>query len=227
MRYRVIIEQPSWRRWATWVGSILIVVLAAGTGAIWGLASAQDQIIENRSLHEQVQQLGSENLDLRGRVTDGELVIETQRATSVALRDELTELHKTNAELEIELGFFRKIMSPGELPEGIQIEQFGVDWVEGSQWNVQLTLIQVAERHAVVSGDVELTVIGTRDGEVERLVQKELATEDASLDYRFRYFQALAQRIVLPEGFLPKAVEVTVLGRKGVMVQSEFAWPSP
>ncbi len=227
MRYRVIIEQPSWRRWATWVGVILIVALAAGIGAFWGLASAQDQIIENRSLLEQVQQLGTENVDLRGRVTDSELVIETQRATSVALRDELTELHKTNAELEIELGFFRKIMSPGELPEGIQIEQFGVDWVEGSQWNVQLTLIQVAERHAVVSGNVALTVIGSLNGEVERLAQKELATEDASLDYRFRYFQTLAQRIVLPEGFLPKAVEVTVRGKKEVVVQSEFAWPTP
>lgn len=227
MRYRVIIEQPSWRRWATWVGVILIVALAAGIGAFWGLASAQDQIIENRSLLEQVQQLGTENVDLRGRVTDSELVIETQRATSVALRDELTELHKTNAELEIELGFFRKIMSPGELPEGIQIEQFGVDWVEGSQWNVQLTLIQVAERHAVVSGNVALTVIGSLNGEVERLAQKELATEDASLDYRFRYFQTLVQRIVLPEGFLPKAVEVTVRGKKEVVVQSEFAWPTP
>ena len=227
MRYRVIIEQPSWRRWAIRVGAILIVVLAAGAGALWGLASAQDQIIENNSLLEQVQQLGAENLDLRGRVTDSELVIETQRATSVALRDELTELHKTNADLEIELGFFRKIMSPGELPEGIQIEQFGVDWVAGSQWNVQLTLIQVAERHRVVSGEVALTVIGSRDGKVERLAQKQLAAGDAALDYRFRYFQTLTQSITLPEGFLPTAVEVTVRGKREVVVQSKFAWPSP
>jgi hypothetical protein len=226
VRYRVIIEQPKWRRWIFWTGVSILLVVAAGVGVLWGVSVAQDQILENAGLTERVERLDADNRALRSRVTDFELTIETQKATSVALRDELTQLHKVNAELETELGFFRKIMTPGEVPEGVQIERFEVESFGDLEWIVRVTLIHVAERHRVVAGDVELVLIDSDDGSE---IQLSAANEGENLiarNYRFRYFQTIEQPVTLPENVQPKAVKVTVRGKKGVIAEAEFAWPT-
>ena len=85
MRYRVIIEQPKWRRWILWTAVSILLVVAAGAGVLWGVSVAQDQILQNACLTERVQRLDADNLALRSKATDFELTIETQKATSVAL----------------------------------------------------------------------------------------------------------------------------------------------
>ena len=80
---------------------------------MWGVSAAQSQIRQNAELRDEVRELSLQNTLLQSRLTDSELIIDTQNHTSIALRDELTQLHTTNAGLETELGFFRKIMVPG------------------------------------------------------------------------------------------------------------------
>ncbi len=225
MRYRVIIEQPKWRRWILWSGVSILLLVSAGAGILWGGSVAQEQILENAGLTEKVQRLDTDNRLLRNRVTDFELTIETQKATSVALRDELTQLHKVNADLETELGFFRKIMAPGELSEGVQIERFEVEPVSDLEWVVRTTLIHVAERHKVVAGDVQFTLIDSVDGSEIQLAATDAGENVIPRDYRFRYFQTIEQPVVLPPDVRPKAVKVTVRGKKGVIAETEFAWP--
>lgn len=203
----------------------MFLVLAGGAGVLWGGSVAREQIRENTYLTEAVKRLDAEKAELRSRVTDSELTIETQKATSIALRDELTQLHKVNADLEIELGFFRKIMAPGELPEGVQIERFDVEPMGGLQWIVRMTLIHVAERHRIVDGDVLLSLIDSVDGSEIVLPATDGVLSPAALQYRFRYFQTIEQIITLPPDVQPKAVKVTVRGKKDVILETEFAWP--
>ncbi len=225
MRYRVIIEQPTWRRWIFWVAATVLLVVAAGAGALWGVAAAQEQIRENADLNNLVQQLNADNSELRSTVTDSELTIETQKATAVALRDELTQLHQVNAELETQLGFFRKIMAPGEMSAGVQIERLDIRGQGGNEWLVQMTLIHVAERHSVVKGEVQLSVIDGVDGAEIPIAKVKGGANNATLDYRFRYFQTMEQAISLPPTADPKTLKVTVFGRKGVVAETEFPWP--
>ena len=225
MRYRVIIEQPKWRRWILWTGVSVSLLVAAAVGVLWGASVAQGQIRENTDLTQRVQGLDTDNKALRARLTDSELTIETQKATSVALRDELTQLYKVNADLETELGFFRKIMAPGEVPEGVQIERFEVEPIGNLQWAVRVTLIHVAERHKVVAGDVEFSLIDEVDGSDIELAATDEAGSVLASEYRFRYFQTIEQRVLLAADDQPKAVKVTVRGKKGVIAETEFAWP--
>lgn len=227
MRYRVIIEQPKWRKWIFWAGVLMSLVLAAGAGVLWGVSAAEDQIRENAELLEKVQKLSTDSSELRSRVTDGELTIETQKATSVALRDELTQLYKVNANLETELGFFRKIMAPGEMPEGVRIEHLNVEALGGDEWIVRVTLIQVAERHRIVAGDVLFSLIDSNDGSQIQWPGIDGGSGVATHEYRFRYFQMVEQPVALPPDVQPKAVQVTVRGKKGVIAETEFAWPTP
>lgn len=105
MQYRVIKEKSQWRRWLGPTLALIASLIAGVVGLLWGASIAQSQIEENVALQERVEELTAVNSGLRDRLTDSELIIDTQRYTAVALRDELTQLHKHMASLETELGF--------------------------------------------------------------------------------------------------------------------------
>ncbi len=193
---------------------------------MWGVSAAQTQIRQNAELHDKVKELNLQNTLLQSRLTDSELIIDTQNHTSIALRDKLTQLHTANAGLETELGFFRKIMVPGETDQGIHVERMNVVVGAESTYVIEATLIQVAERPSVVSGSVTLEIEGTRNGEVVRLTTTELGGSPTTLDFRFRYFQALEQTVELPAEFTPNRIKVAVIGKKGTPVEAEFVWPA-
>ena len=193
---------------------------------MWGVSAAQSQIRQNAELRDEVRELSLQNTLLQSRLTDSELIIDTQNHTSIALRDELTQLHTTNAGLETELGFFRKIMVPGETDQGIHVERMNVAAAAESIFVIEATLIQVAERPSVVSGSITLEIEGTRNGEAVRLTTTELGGSPAALDFRFRYFQALEQTVELPTEFTPNRIKVAVIGKKGTPIEAEFVWPA-
>ena len=225
MQYRVIKEQSLWRRRLIWAAAIAVSALTGGAGFWAGVSAAQFQIQQNGFLLTEVKELGHQNAILQSRLTDSELIIDTQNHTSIALRDELTKLHTVNAGLETELGFFRKIMVPGETDQGIHVERLSVSLSTASTYVIEATLIQVAERPTIVSGSVKLEIQGMQNGEAVRLMAADLGGAPTNLDFRFRYFQALEQTIELPTEFLPSRIKVAVIGKKGMPVEAEFVWP--
>ena len=225
MQYRVIKEQSLWRRRLIWAAAIAVSALTGGAGFWAGVSTAQFQIQQNGFLLDEVKELSHQNSILQSRLTDSELIIDTQNHTSIALRDELTKLHTVNAGLETELGFFRKIMVPGETDQGIHVERLSVSLSTASTYVIEATLIQVAERPTIVSGSVKLEIQGMQNGEAVRLTAADLGGAPTNLDFRFRYFQALEQTIELPTEFLPSRIKVAVIGKKGMPVEAEFVWP--
>ena len=219
-------EQSLWRRRLIWAAAIAASALAGGAGFWAGVSAAQTQIQQNGSLRDEVRELSNQNSILQSRLTDSELIIDTQNHTSIALRDELTQLHTVNAGLETELGFFRKIMVPGETDQGIYVERLSVSASTASTYVIEATLIQVAERPSIVSGSVRLEIQGTQNGEAVRLMTADLGGAPTNLDFRFRYFQALEQTVELPTEFTPSRIKVAVIGKKGTPVEAEFVWPA-
>lgn len=208
-----------------WAAAIAASAIAGGAGFWAGVSTAQTQIQQNGSLRDEVTELSNQNSILQSRLTDSELIIDTQNHTSIALRDELTQLHTVNAGLETELGFFRKIMVPGETDQGIHVERLSVSASTTSTYVIEATLIQVAERPSIVSGSVRLEIQGTQNGEAVRLMTADLGGAPTNLDFRFRYFQALEQTVELPTQFTPSSIKVAVIGKKGTPIEAEFVWP--
>ena len=224
MQYRVIKEKSQWRRWLGPTLALIACLIAGVVGLLWGASIAQSQIEENVALQERVEELTAVNSGLRDRLTDSELIIDTQRYTAVALRDELTQLHKDTASLETELGFFRKIMVPDGGQQGLQVERFSVTPKGGSVFVIKATLIHVSERPRVVSGTVNIEVEGAQGGSPVTLSGGALASSPEELKFRFRYFQELEQRVVLPQDFVATTVKMAMIGKNTTPVDAEFVW---
>jgi hypothetical protein len=224
VQYRVVKEKSKWQRWFGPLLALIACLIAGGLGLLWGASAAQSQIQENVALKERVDELTVMNTGLRGRLTDSELIIDTQKYTAIALRDELTQLHKDKAGLETELGFFRKIMVPDGGEHGLQVERFSVTPKGGSQFVIKATLIHVSERRRVVSGTVKIAVEGTQGGSPVTLSTGALEGSPEKLTFRFRYFQEIEQTVVLPQDFAATAIKLEMIGNNSAPVEAQFVW---
>lgn len=146
-------------------------------------------------------------------------VTEELRATIGGLQDEV-------AALEEEIRFYKGLMSPGDGEAGLRIEQFSLrPGLDEGRVRFSLLLIQVAEKHQEVQGEVRAMLNGTRNGSEESLDFTSLMADEQSFNIRFRYFYDLTGEISVPDNFIPSSVLVNAsFDRRRKKLEQEFAW---
>ena len=80
---------------------------------------------------------------------------------------------------------------------------------------------------SVVSGSVALQIEGVQNNKPLQLSLADVdesAARDGSVAFKFRYFQNLEQKITLPDGFEPKAINVEVRSSRLAPVRESFPW---
>lgn len=185
---------------------------------------------ENDRLHREYRALQARNATLR---EEKAMLARGQQIEAEAdrrLEDEVTRLQDEVAELKRELAFYRGIVSPKEAAQGLRIEGFEVsrNALERS-YRYELVLTQVLKNDTVTAGAVRLGFEGSLDGRMTVLDLKQVSLDEAGgLHYKFKYFQNLEGDVVLPEGFVPSRVIVTVdpKGGKDSEIKKVFDWPA-
>ena len=96
------------------------------------------------------------------------------------------------------------------------------------EYNIRLVLIQAMKHDRRVSGEVELVVEGTENGEQKSYSYADLLPADAdeTWAFSFRYFQDFDRQVVLPDGFTPERVSVHVESRTRSIdsIDEDFSW---
>jgi len=88
-----------------------------------------------------------------------------------------------------------------------------------------VVLTQNLNRGAISQGQMRFTVEGVKDGKLTSVSWDELhqRTKVPGQDYSFRYFQQLTGSVMLPQGFTPQRVRVT-LGSGAGGAPQVFDW---
>jgi len=142
---------------------------------------------------------------------------------------QLTELQATILEQQEDLAFYRGIVSSDQ-QTGLRIQDFALSAAPDKEsYILRLVLAQAIRNDRRVSGRVDLSVEGTRDGESITLDLKELTGEAQNfepLKFSFRYFQNLQADLVLPDGFAPVRVIVKLTPKtKSVkVIEKIYEW---
>lgn len=136
---------------------------------------------------------------------------EVDRAALEMLRQDLARQRQQIADLDEGLRFYRSLMAPGEIAQGVSLR--GVELVArepAGRFGYRLVVQQEARKHETVRGELRVSLQGELDGQPASFALSRLAddVEGATIDLRFRYFQAVEGELQLPEGFAPAAVEV-------------------
>ena len=141
----------------------------------------------------------------------------------------LSSLQAKIVEQQDALAFYRGIVSPSDGKPGLRVQDLTLTrGDEERQFNLRLVLVQSLQHDRKVSGEVELSVQGSQDGEETVYQLSQLLPADADSDwlFSFRYFQNFDRRLLLPDGFTPRQIRVEVRSKTRSIadIEESFDW---
>ena len=169
----------------------------------------------------------AENSALRAQVALLETSRQVDKEAYQQVDDSLADLQAQIQTQREELVFYRGIVSPEDGRSGLQVQELEIipGEAEGA-FRLSLVLIRAIKHDRRVDGVVNFVVEGEMNGTPLSLGLSELGAENVPLQFNFRYFQDFEREIILPEGFVPRKVQVEVTPRtRGVAAVSRvFDW---
>jgi cell division protein FtsB len=199
-----------------------IVVLICGLAIVW-IAYELGQIRAGHNgltarqryteLEARLDESREQNNELRQKIalleTSGKIDEEAYRQ----VEQRLVDLQNEILEQREDLAFYRGIVA--DQKTGLRVQDFELmAGDEVSSFSLRLVLAQAMRASQRISGSVELQIEGIQNGKSLTLGLDELgvvADQRKSLvGFSFRYFQNLEADLVLPEGFAPERVIVTL-----------------
>jgi hypothetical protein len=183
-----------------------------------------------RSLEAMVDERDEQIAELTRQIAILETSRDIDTETYARVESNLTDLQKRIQGLEEELAFYRGIVSPGDGVAGLRIQNVELLAEDGgSELLLRLLLVQSIVHKDRVTGTVHVRVNGELHNEATVLALEELVADGSNeIQYGFRYFQSLEQRLSLPEGFEPIELEIEIWPRepRGETVMQSFLWDS-
>lgn len=217
---------------------IVLVVLVAGAAG-WGLyryghhragydlTSLQAESVR---MHQLKEQLEKTNGTLREQNAVLKRASQVEREAHKQLDHTVAGLQDEILELKSELAFYRGIVDPKDGSRSLRIQSFDVapNGAERS-YRYKLVLTQVLKNVTVIQGSIGFDIEGLLNGKMKTLDLKQVSLEKTQgLNFRFKYFQNFEGDIVLPKGFVPSRVTITVdpRGRRSSDIKKVFDWPT-
>lgn len=183
---------------------LLVAVGAYKAGLIDGRGAQKQTLLERDRLLAEVTELSDEAGDLRQQVTRLTLGAQVDHQASEDVRAEVIALKSEIAALEEDISFYRGMMSPSDVDQGLTIGSVNIVSTGVSRvYDYKVMVQQLAQRHERLSGSMTFQIVGHRDGVPATLALKDVdTTVDAErIKLRFKYFQAVEGQLKLPEGF--------------------------
>lgn len=221
-------HRPGHRRLALalWV---LVTVAASALGFLLGGGFFDRTLIDGRALTKELKSVRAQNLQLQQQLANAELAAQVDAASLESVRKLVTSLQQKLAAKEEELGLYQNLLQENDRKAGLQIGRL-VMKTAGENGAVAYRLIvqQKATNLKQIKVNIDLRVGGLSDGQPLSVGFDALdARIDASpLQAVFKYFQVLEGSILLPAGFQPLTVLVSVWkeGAENTRVERSFDW---
>ncbi len=219
---RLRAQPPARRRWVVGGACGLVVVAVFVLGVLAGRGLGLPN-----GLVARVRVLAAQNTSLRTRVQGLE---QQQRTASTALAALRTSMGARDAELQAlkrDQALYARLSGIEGAHSGLGVHNLTLSPVRGTEaWNFVVTLVNTAENADVARGTLSLAVEGVRTGRLVTLKWQALAGRRPAdgLPFAFKFFQQVTGSLVLPAGFVPNRVVVTLVPRGGAAVSRSLPW---
>jgi len=211
--------------------AIAVLYLVFEFGRIQAGYNTVDAAAERTALEAEISALEGEINRLNEQIVMLETAADIEKAAYKDVESSLVDLQAKIQEQQDAIAFYRGIVSPADGNAGLRVQDLKLSRADRERvWNIRLVLVQAMKHDRKVSGDVVLTIAGTEDGEPRAYSYSELLPEDAdgSWAFSFRYFQDFDREVILPDGFTPEEVTISVQSRTRSIasIEESFRWAS-
>ena len=209
--------------------AIAVLYLVFEFGRIQAGYNTVDAAAQRNALNAEILSLEGEIGRLNEQIVMLETAADIEKAAYKDVESSLVDLQAKIQEQQDAIAFYRGIVSPADGNAGLRVQDLKLSRADRERvWKIRLVLVQAMKHDRKVSGDVVLTIAGTEDGEPKIYSYSELLPEDAdgSWAFSFRYFQDFDREVVLPDGFTPEEVTISVQSRTRSIasIEESFRW---
>ena len=154
---------------------------------------------------------------------------ELDRAALGMVRQEIAAQKEQIANLEEGLRFYKGLMAPEEIAQGLSLRKLELLATEASDRFVfRIVAQQAAIKHSTLKGSLSIELFG-QQGEEEAsysLADVSDDVKDNTITLRFRYFQSIEGELVIPAGFKPQGFRVVARATspRKVELREQFPW---
>ena len=210
-------------------GWLLIAAVAwlLSLAATWWLATFLDGADRPAAPAPAVQPVGDREQaaqlrELRQQVATLKRSDQISRNANIGLQTTLAEREEEVSGLRADVDFYERLVGSTGQRQGLRVHEARFSPETGGTWHYTVVLTQNLNRGAISKGGMRFAVEGVRAGKLQTIKWDELLQKDKApaKPFSFRYFQQLEDSIMLPPGFTPQRVKVTLSGG----VEQSFAW---
>jgi hypothetical protein len=220
----------------TWIVRTVVVALIFISGYLvfeFGRISAGYDVVEAGHVAEayidHIRVLDQEIIVLKQEIAILETNREVDRESYKEVEASLSQLQAKIQEQRDAIAFYRGIVSPSDGNSGLRVQDLKLSRGKAErEFNVRLVLVQAMKHDRKVSGDANLSVLGSQDGVETTYALAQLLPDEAdgAWVFSFRYFQDFDRQLVLPDGFTPESITVEVRSKTRSIssIEESFAW---
>lgn len=225
----IVKSHHPFRQWLIPAVAVSILLSAWGgfeAGLIQAGYSRLGAATEHEKLEQRIAALSRENKRLGEQATMFERTWLIDSEAYSGVRDNLKLLQEEILELREEVDFYRGIVSPSERVAGLNIQAFKIEPAgEEGLYHFNMVMTQVLKNDRFVRGAVKMYLQGVQGGEPLSLEFKDISpNKSVGGSFRFRYFQQMEGDVRLPEGFVPRMVQIELAPNGRKKITKSFPW---
>jgi cell division protein FtsL len=208
-----------------WLATVVLAWWMASRHAAPTLRTVSSEL-HDRSAELDKQQ--ADFKDLRQQIATLKRSDQISRNANLELQSTLADREEEISGLRADVDFYERLVGSTGQRQGLRVHEANFEPEAGGTWHYMVTLTQNLNRGAISKGQMRFVVDGVRAGKLVSVKWDELLQKPGSpgKPFSFRYFQQLEDSVMLPPGFTPQRVRVSLSGA-GSPVDQSFPWNAP
>jgi len=225
-RFEIVPQQARPPRWLLPTATLVFGLVAGGALGWWLQAPpVGDPQAKLAASQTRVEQQQAQIAELQQRVATLSRSDQISREANRDVQSMLAEKDEEIAGLRGDVAFYERFVGSSGSRKGLAVHSAEFAPEAGGSWRYEVVVTQSINRGGLTQGQMQFSVEGVRQGQLatvnwDQLHQK---TGAPAQEYSFRYFQRLGGSVILPAGFTPQRVKVTLRGG-GANVEEALAW---
>jgi cell division protein FtsL len=224
----VIVPKRSHVRGWLLIGAVLWAASLIATWYVSSREAAPALHTVSGELHDSSKQLDDAQdqiKELRQQVATLKRSDQISRNANGELQSTLAEREEEVSGLRADVDFYERLVGSTGQRAGLRVHEAKFAPETGGTWHYTVTLTQNLNRGAISRGSMRFSIEGVSGGKLKTVAWDELLQKSGApgKPFSFRYFQQLEDSVMLPPGFTPQRVRVSLAG-SGSAVEQTFAW---
>ncbi|KAF1015114.1 MAG: Cell division protein FtsL [Stenotrophomonas maltophilia] len=213
------------RRLLVVAGIWLLSLVLASLGGCWLSTPKGEQGQRLQAAEKRATTLQQQVTELRQKQATLEASDRISRAANTDVQATLSERDEEIASLRADVALYERLVGSTSQRKGLNTHSIEFSAETGGTWQYSAVLTQNLNRGAISQGLMRFTVEGVKNGKLATISWDELhqRSKVPGQDYSFRYFQQLTGSVILPAGFTPQRVRVS-LGTGAGGTAQVFDW---